>query len=130
MTINRRGASRTVFLVGRWAIKVPTPRVAWRHFLLGWLGNLNELGWWRGGRDPRLCPVVASFVGGLVIVMQRATPICSRRGCPDDAHDLPRWNDLPCERKLDSFGYVDGRIVAVDYGGWWRDGTAHAEAAA
>lgn len=43
----RSGSNRIVFLVGRYAIKLPRAR-SWRGLLYGWLNNLNEAetGFW------------------------------------------------------------------------------------
>jgi hypothetical protein len=116
------GTTRTVFLVGHWAIKIPS-LVEWRLFLMGLLANMQEaqfarLGW------PELCPVICAWPLGVLLVMCRAEPLTRdqffalnygewiKRG-----EDLPKgeWV-IPVENKLDSFGLLDGRIVAVDYG--------------
>ena len=110
------GVTRRVLLVGSLAIKVPSV-TEWRLFLLGLLANMQEAllaktGW------PELCPVLWSVPGGFLIVMRRA------RVLTDDeflALDLEHWVQregyrIPAEIKSDSFGYLDGDLVAVDYG--------------
>lgn len=111
------GVTRRVLLIGRYAVKVPTMR-EWRLFLLGLLANMQEALFGRMNH-PDLCPVLWSIPGGFLIVMRRA------RTLTDDefaALDLERWVvrdetfTVPAEIKADSFGYLDGRLVAVDYG--------------
>lgn len=112
----KHGTTRTVFLIGRWAVKLPS-MVEWRLFLLGLLANMQEVKFSRCGW-PELCPVVFSIWGGWLLVMRRAAPLP-----PEEffALDVDVWKkrdgyEVPVEDKLDSFGLLDGRIVAVDYG--------------
>jgi len=103
-------------LIGSWAVKFPALS-AWHLFLLGLLGNMQErqfskLGW------PELCPVTWSIPGGWLVVMRRALPL-TRDEFQDLDFDEFRIKDeytVPVENKLDSFGWIDGRLVAVDYG--------------
>ena len=96
-----------MLLLGPLAFKIPR-LTSWRAFLNGLLANLTEAEFARL-HDPRLCPVLLALPLGLLVVMQRADPLP-----PSVA--LPRWDDLPVERKRDSFGLLNGRRVAVDYG--------------
>ena len=116
MTIARRGTTRTVFLVGRWAFKVPTGR-SWRLFLSGLLANMQEAefsstGW------PELCPVRFALPGGFLVVMPRAVTLTEPMA--EDAYErLTQRPDyvVPAENKPCSWGHLpDGRLVAVDYG--------------
>lgn len=112
----KRGATRNVLLAGRFAFKFPSCR-SWRLFLNGLLGNMQEAEFARAGW-PKLCPVVFSLPYGFLTVMRRAEPL------PDDVWrglDVQAWaseegHTIPVEPKQDSFGVLDGRIVAVDYG--------------
>jgi hypothetical protein len=113
------GTTRTVFRVGRWAIKVPAT-VEWRLFLLGLLANMQETkfsacGW------PELCPVLFAIPGGFCVVMRRARILTDEEWfklSDADLHNLINTADytVPAELKPDSFGWLDGRLVAVDYG--------------
>lgn len=105
-----------VFLIGLWAVKLP--RITeWRLFLLGLLANMQErlfsaTGW------PKLCPVVWSLPGGWVVVMRRAQGLSLDEW---ERFDVDDWRDcgeyiIPAEAKRDSYGWLNGRIVAVDYG--------------
>lgn len=111
-----RGTTRNVLLIGRWAVKVPSI-TEWRLFLLGLLANMQEARFSRCGWQ-ELCPVVFSIPSGLLIVMHRAEPITRDEFF---AIDVELWRDrgeyiIPVEAKLDSFGRLNGRVVAVDYG--------------
>ena len=112
----KAGVTRRVLLVGNLAIKFPR-WYSWKNFLLGLLANMQEVkfsatGW------PELCPVIFSLPGGFMVVMRRATEMT------DDefmARDMAYWIDrgnyvVPAEIKADSFGWLDGRLVAIDYG--------------
>ncbi len=112
----RFGTTRSVLLIGRYAVKVPSIK-EWRLFLLGLLANMQEVSFSRCGW-PELCPVVFSIHGGLLVVMLRAEPITRDEFF---ALDVEIWRDrgeyvIPVEDKLDSFGQLNGSIVAVDYG--------------
>lgn len=110
------GTTRVVFLLGTLAIKVPRG-TSWRLFLNGLLANMQErefgaTGW------PQLCPVLWSVPGGWLVVMRRATPLTYSEW---STFNVRKWRNrstyvVPVENKWDSFGWVDGHIVAIDYG--------------
>lgn len=110
------GSTRTVFLMGSYAFKVPAV-TEWRLLLLGLLANMQEACFSRTGW-PELCPVVLSIPGGWLVVMRRAQPLSMDAF---ERMDVEQWKDrgdyiVPVENKLDSFGVLDGNVVAVDYG--------------
>ena len=124
------GVTRTVILTKRWAIKLPCLVYGWKYFLYGFLANMQELEW--SGFDERLCPIRFALPGGALVVMPRCEPLTDEEFCDSVAED---WNlmcdlstgeklcaELPVEMKTCSFGRLNGRIVAVDYGGCGRDG--------
>lgn len=115
--INSRGRNRLVFLIGRYAIKVPSPR-CWRDFLFGLLNNMNEREFCKAeAAKPLCCPVLCSVPGGFAIVMPRVRTMTAEEFA---AFDHVAFKGKPeivrAEPKPDSFGWLDGRIVAVDYG--------------
>ena len=68
-------------------------------------------------KDERLAKVVFYLPAGFLVVMRRAEALqkfdkkyfagfCARK----------KGLVLPCELKKDSFGYIDGKLVAIDYG--------------
>jgi hypothetical protein len=117
VTWNRQGITREVFLVGRFAIKVPKLIYGWHKFLCGLLANMQERVFARTGW-PELCPVVFAVPGGWLLVMRRADPLGEDEWMAFDAEAFCNRDDrvIPAEIKRDSFGWLDGRIVAVDYG--------------
>ena len=111
------GVTRAVLLVGPWAIKFPTVIYGWRLFLLGLLANMQERQFSRTGW-PELCPVLWSLPGGWLVIMRRAKEMTALEF---ERIDLEKWVDrgeyvVPAEIKQDSFGWLDGKLVAVDYG--------------
>lgn len=113
------GATRAVFLIGRWALKVPR-WTKWNLFLHGLLANMQEVLWARSRVASELAPVIWAVPGGFFVLARRARPLTDAEW---DAFDYEAFHDrqdldciLPVEDKRDSFGVLDGRIVAVDYG--------------
>lgn len=110
--IDRTGRNRLVIVTRRWAVKLPSLRT-WREFLFGLLNNLNEAEW--ANESAAYCPVVWAAPLGLAIVMPRAEvlDVCAYAIA---APYLPELAGV--EHKASSWGVLDGRFVAVDYG--WR----------
>jgi hypothetical protein len=117
----REGCTRRVFLIGQYAIKVATWSYGLEFFLKGLLHNLREKRSDRLASDPRRCPVL--FGCALFIVMPR----CEPRAEPlTDAELWPFFAPDSCgcylsavlEDKPENFGYLDGRLVMLDYAGW------------
>lgn len=108
-----------VFLIGKYAFKVPQLSSTWKMFLLGLVCNMQENQFGRM-RDERMCPVIFSLPGGWLTVMPRCEAL--------ERHDYYRFINtdidiffegdfrVPVENKLDSFGWYKGKIVAIDYG--------------
>lgn len=114
---NRQGITREVILIGRYAIKIPKLIYGWQKFLCGLLANMQEAQF-AATRWPELCPVVFSIPGGWLIVMRRAEMLNDAEWAEFDPVAFVNGSDyiVPAETKRDSFGMLDGRIVAVDYG--------------
>lgn len=116
MQLIRHGSTRIVFLIGSYAIKLPDFTCEWRLFLQGLLANMQERVFWTT-KWAKLCPVVFSLPGGWLVVMQRARPMTESEFALMDEDWLNEENGVvPSEFKQNSFGWVDGRIVAIDYG--------------
>jgi hypothetical protein len=111
------GSFRCVVLVWRYAIKLPRPR-AWR---AGMCSNRWEREMWQHWRpifdewEGRLCPVLFADRRGLVVVMRRAKQPVNVA----DAHEwlmaIP-WPNTTGEPSLENAGWLNGRLVEVDYG--------------
>jgi hypothetical protein len=109
-----RGRNRVVVLTRRHAYKLPTP-TSWPDFLFGLLNNMNEAR--RGKRGQQgYCPVVFALPGGWLTVMLRARPMLPAEWEGFDAKAFCSRLGIKAEHKPCSFGWLNGRIVAVDYG--------------
>ena len=112
------GVSREVFLLGKYAIKLPIIRYGYRKFLQGLLANLQEVEISSLGKYPEICPVLWHLPGGFLLVMPRV------RVMTDEEFDNFHYTEfvfqddytIPAEPKSDSFGWLDGKVVAIDYG--------------
>lgn len=115
MRLNRRGMNRWVILTRRYAFKFPA-LYSWRAFLYGLLNNMNERDWCQASK-PLACPVLWGLPGGFLIVMPRCEALSEEdfEGLPLEAY---RRAGLVVEAKPDSFGKLNGLVVAVDYG--WK----------
>lgn len=113
----KSGASRTVLLIHSYAFKLPRIGGGWRAFLLGLLSNLRERELGRK-REEHLCPVKFSVPGGWLVVMPRVKPLGEMdydtlaNITAGPLRTASSWDFKPC-----SFGWLNGRIVAVDYHG-------------
>jgi hypothetical protein len=107
------GTTRVVFLIGKYAIKLPALR-SWKLFLRGILANLDENLWYKSSPAEwklKMCPVVFSFVG-FILIARRARPIPYH--IYEDL-DLKQYEPLPVDPKQSNFGWYDHRIVLIDY---------------
>ena len=108
----KHGTTRVVFLCGAYAFKIPTFK-SWNLFLNGLLANMQEKlfsGVWE-----ELCPVVWAIPGGFCVVMRRAQPISEEQWEEVCGH-IPEHIFNIAESKSINYGWLDGKIVAVDYG--------------
>jgi hypothetical protein len=116
MEIDRTGCTRVVLLIGRFAVKFPCID-EWRRFLQGLLANMNEVLWSRANLDG-FAPVLWSLPGGFCLVMKRAQILTDEEFL---SLDFEAWRDrgdyiIPAEAKSNSLGWIDGKVVAIDYG--------------
>ncbi len=117
MIINREGCTRIVLLTSKWAIKIPNFLDGWKLFLTGLLCNMQERQFGQM-KWPELCPVVFSLPGGWLVVMTKVREITDEEFLEFDSRE---WADrpdyvVPCEHKTNGFGWLDGRVVCIDYG--------------
>lgn len=117
MEINRTGCTRIVFLVGDFAIKVPNFMDGWKLFLNGLLANMQERVFGET-KWPKLCPVLFSIAGGWMVVMRRVREMTSEEFLVFDSKSWADAGDylVPCEHKANSFGWLKGEVVCLDYG--------------
>lgn len=117
----RRGITRTVLLVGPWAVKVPSLRahgeglkgLLWS-FCRGVTANQSEYEW---SRWPGVCPARWSLAG-LVNVYPRCAPV--DRELTDAEYDAIGFTG-PSDRKPANVGRLNDRLVWVDYDQNWND---------
>lgn len=128
-----------VLLIGNYAIKLPNLRYRYPAAIWGLIHNLSERNWWRSvrtvgvtgaddvGNDwrqamrPLLCPVIWGDRWGIMLIMRRAKPLPKNYDCPAFyVWQEYRFKKLagvtcPAELKRESFGLLEGRVVAIDY---------------
>lgn len=110
-----RGCSRTVFLIWTYAVKFPSGR-NWKSFLKGMLHNMQETVV-STMRLEHLCPVIFSSWLGIFIIMPR----CQELTEPEykNLNIKCRFRSeciIQIEDKSSSFGWLNCKIVAIDYG--------------
>jgi hypothetical protein len=118
-----------VFLIGSWAIKLPNLKYPWPACLWGLIHNRSEWMLWKyaggieGGTDHRhlLCPVIWADRWGFINIMRRAKPLPKEYNCPVFFQWLASkfkneaGYSCPAENKMESYGLLEGEIVAIDY---------------
>lgn len=104
-------STRVVFLIGRYAVKIPIDR-------RGWLQGLNERKLWRKyGYQSNLIPVKWSCGG--VVIQQRATPMDRFKGKYVLAvkKRIPELDINGCDLyNPANWGIYRGNIYLLDYG--------------
>lgn len=117
MKIDRTGCTRIVFVCNRFVVKVPNFLDGWRLFLCGLLANMQERTFSATEWD-ELCPVLWSTPGGWLVVMQRARVMTREEFMEFDFDSFISKPDyvIPVEAKSNSFGYLNNKVVAIDYG--------------
>jgi hypothetical protein len=117
LCVNREGTTRIVFVSTTRVFKVPNFMSGWRLFLCGLLANMQERQFGALGWD-ELCPVFWSIPGGWLVVMPRARVMSDAEFASFDVTEFCEREDyvVPAEHKSNSFGFLENRIVAIDYG--------------
>lgn len=114
-----KGSTRIVVTLGHYVLKLPRNNE-------GRLCNHHEALVWRRSRERRralLCPVVFGGPFGLFVLMRRAEVADEHdekwRTARDAAYlawdYVPPDDVCPFEPKADDWGWLDGRLVAIDY---------------
>jgi len=115
----KKGTTRIVFLIGKYAIKFPRihhkyPGHRYKMFLRGLLANIDENFWWKSTyKRDKLCPVKFKSPLGFFLVMDRAIPL------KESEYNKEQFEKdffgLPLDNKIVNFGKIDNRIVLIDY---------------
>lgn len=120
-----KGGHRVAILVGRVAIKVPSPtarhghagfRSLWRSFLTALLANLDEAILWSKYRyaGECFCPVLWSDPLGFAVVMRRLRPATEEE--VEDFLELKGHLLVSPDQHVGNFGVDDrGRVLMLDY---------------
>ncbi len=114
----RFGSTRFIIPIGNYVLKLPRFD-SWRLFLNGLLGNMTEVQFNKMREwDDYLCPIVFSLPLGFLVVMPKCRTFNHLWDSDKKMRDkiLEETNGL-VENKTCSFGYLNGNLVAVDYGG-------------
>ena len=124
------GCTRIVFIFKTTVWKIPNFKYSWEHFLKGLIGNMQERNMWRWnsgkyeeGNSHLLCPVLFAAWGGWLIIMPKA----DMQKHENEIRALPRdqappgyssWKNIGFggDDKVDNYGYLNGKLVKVDYG--------------
>lgn len=108
----RRGITRTVWLIGPWAVKFPSLRYAGAFFFKGCFANLSEAWLWNDKKDKRywMAPVLWCGWFGLFLVMRRCEEV---KSCSDWEYPIIFHNDM--DIKPENIGILNGRHVWIDY---------------
>lgn len=122
MKIDRTGCSRIVILTRRWALKIPafidsSNRWSWRTFCEGMLANMQEVAFSRA-EWPELCPVRFHLPLGILSVMPKVRLLTDEEFCAMDFKAFTEKENyyVPVEKKANSFGWLNEKVVVIDYG--------------
>lgn len=120
MKVCHKGCTRTVILVGRYAVKIPTFS-SWELFLKGLFNNIQE-GKYVDLNTPDLAKVLYCNTLGFICVMEKVRPVRNRGLFWVELSKLVSDSHLPSEfilydAKPENFGYDhNNRLVKLDYG--------------
>ena len=99
----------------------------WTLFLLGLVENIRETkaSKYNNLVNGKLCPIVFSGPGGILNVMKKARVMTDHDFQDFDYNAFITTSDyiISVECKPSSFGFIDGKIVAIDYSGVFEKGT-------
>lgn len=81
----------------------------WEKFIQGLCCNMSEKECWGVTRSEHLCPVICGWAG-FFLVMRRVRVLTDDEQIPQ-VHLEGGGTD----HKTDNYGYLDGRVVCIDY---------------
>lgn len=113
-----KGSTRWCFVLGDYAIKIPSLH-SYTNFLNGLLANMNECKFSKCiDFSEKLCPVFFSIPFGFLVVMPLVRVLKKGELSNEYLINFCECNNgvLPAEIKHDSFGYLKGKLVCIDYG--------------
>jgi len=115
--LDRTGCTRIVLLTKKFAFKFPNFLNGFRMFLYGLLANDQECIWYTQ-KYPQLCPILFRLPLGLLVVMKKVRLMTDEEFESFDYDSFVVGEDyyVPCEKKSNSFGWLDDKPVIIDYG--------------
>lgn len=127
--LNTRGITRLVIELKNVVIKLPNFTYSWQHFLKGLLANIQESQTWKWHpRKDLLCPVLWCSWGGWLLVMRKAdvSKHIKEVAVQEDIFQTKEYREtlyaewiiegLSGDDKEDNYGYINDRLVKIDYG--------------
>lgn len=112
------GSTRTGYKIGKYFIKFPT-FYSWKFFLKGIINNLEESYFYKYTMSGKLAPVSFKFLGGFFIIMPYCKDLTIEEWFEfyDSYEEWIKEKDfqIPVEKKISSFGWYNGKIIARDY---------------
>jgi len=113
----KKGVSRIVFKIGKFAIKIPNHSFNHEHFLLGCWANCSERNWYKctnkiAEYKDKMAPSLFCSWFGLIQIQYWCNPI--DRDLTDE--ELKYFDNIRNgEQKSENFGYYNNRMVCLDY---------------
>jgi hypothetical protein len=112
----KKGVSRIVFLVGKFAIKIPNFTYCHLHFLHGCYANWSERDYCSkfAYYEPVLQKVAKSYFCswfGLIQIQARCEPNTKELS----PQEVEYFKDVCTDIKPENFGYYRGKLVCLDY---------------
>lgn len=120
MKLIKNGITRWVILTKKYAIKFPNPSYSLKHFLKGWIANMQEKESWKFYNSihaeeqyikDQLCPVLNSYFYTFFIIMPKVEEIKD-----DNFIGLDDLQYVCNDHKKENYGILNGKVVCIDYG--------------
>ena len=113
------GSSRMVFLVGKFAVKIPRI-TSISEFVAGIIDNKTEFKTSKN-IDKNIIPLIYFYFFGVFVIHERANKIKNRgifiiHLCEICSKQSEHRDFLMLDSKQDNFGIIGDRLVKVDYG--------------
>ena len=109
MKLINEGITRHVILTKKYAIKFPRLNYGWYKFISGILCNLSESATWKACHYEKLCPILWSW-GGFIIIMPKVEMNCSVDEIKSEI-EIHEYDDF----HEGNYGRLNGKIVQIDY---------------
>lgn len=112
----KSGVTRIVFLIGKYAIKVPNFRYQHKHFLHGCFANFSERVHTKSMKCLpemyiKIAPTVFCAWFGLISIQQRV--VLMNRDLSEN--EIEYFNFLTTDIKKENFGWLKRHLVCIDY---------------